>query len=59
MGALPKRKISKQRKKKRRSHQALSRPTLVRDKKSGKLIPPHTINPYTGEYKGKKLINVN
>lgn len=59
MGAVPKRKISKQRKNNRRSHHALNVSKLVKDKKTGKLIPPHTINPETGEYKGKKVKNVD
>jgi large subunit ribosomal protein L32 len=59
MGALPKRKISKQRKNNRRSHHALNLPALVKDPKTGHLIPPHTVNPYTGEYKGKKVKNID
>lgn len=55
MGALPKRKISKQRKNQRRSHLALVLPKLTRDPKTGMLLPRHTINPITGEYRGKKL----
>lgn len=55
MGALPKRKISKQRKGNRRSHHKIDLPSLTRDPKTGLLIPLHTINPTTGEYKGKKV----
>ncbi|HEX9804922.1 MAG TPA: 50S ribosomal protein L32 [Candidatus Dojkabacteria bacterium] len=60
MGALPKRKISKQRKNNRRSHHHMGngKPTLVKDPKTGKLLPPHTINPITGEYRGRKILKV-
>lgn len=59
MGALPKRKISKQRKRKRRSHHGLEVPHLVRDKKTGKLKPSHTVDPVTGKYDDKKIVSVD
>ncbi|MBN1331626.1 50S ribosomal protein L32 [Candidatus Dojkabacteria bacterium] len=58
MGALPKRKISKQRKNKRRAHHALKQIPLVRETESGKLKRPHYISPKTGRYKGEEIKEV-
>ena len=55
MGALPKRKISKQRKNKRRAHHALTQVALVREEESGKLKRPHYISKKTGRYKGEEI----
>jgi len=59
MGAVPKRKISKQRRNNRRAHHALVKPALVKDKESGKLIRPHTVSKKTGMYKGEEVIKVD
>jgi large subunit ribosomal protein L32 len=59
MGALPKRKISKQRKNNRRAHDALKLPTLVRDVESGKLVRPHTVSKRNGRYKGEEIIKID
>ena len=58
MGAVPKRKISKQRKRNRRSHHALNIPNLIVDKETGKLVQPHRVNEETGKYRGKKVAKV-
>lgn len=55
MGALPKRKISKQRKGNRRSHDALKKPALVVDKETGELRRPHRVSKKTGRYAGKEI----
>lgn len=59
MGALPKRKISKQRKRNRRSHHALEEPTLsvCPECKHKKLA--HTVCENCGSYKGVKVLNVD
>jgi large subunit ribosomal protein L32 len=50
MGALPKRKISKQRKGNRRSHNALTAPAVVNCPKCGKPKRPHFKCAYCGFY---------
>ncbi len=57
--ALPKRKISKQRKGERRANQALKLPTLVKDKESGKLTMPHHVSKQTGRYKNKEVVSID
>lgn len=56
MGALPKRKISKGRKNRRRSHHALKVPTLVQCPYCNKLKRPHHVCPNCGKYKDKEMI---
>ncbi|MBD3280770.1 50S ribosomal protein L32 [Candidatus Dojkabacteria bacterium] len=56
--ALPKRKISKQRKNKRRTHHGLVKPPLVRDKESGKLKRPHHVSKKTGRYKEEEVVEI-
>ena len=59
MGALPKRKISKQRKNNRRSHQALKAPTLSKCPECKKMKPAHQVCPFCGTYKGIQVIKVD
>lgn len=59
MGALPKRKISKQRKNNRRSHHALTKPNLVACKECKSLRLPHTVCANCGTYKGVKVLQVS
>lgn len=57
--AVPKRKTSKAKRDKRRaSSYRLPKVTLVRDKETNELVMPHRVNPYTGMYKGRKVIDV-
>lgn len=42
----------------RRSHHALGNPALTTDKKTGAVSMRHRVSPITGEYKGKKVIEV-
>ncbi len=56
--ALPKRRHSKSRKNKRRSHDALTAPTYTKCDSCGALVKPHAICSECGHYKGKKLFNV-
>lgn len=51
MGALPKRKISVQRKNNRRSHQALAKLNTVTCPTCKRQKLPHTVCKYCGKYK--------
>ena len=54
--AVPKRKTSKSRRDKRRSHQRISRVNIVEDKKSGEFRLSHHIDLKTGLYNGKQIL---
>lgn len=56
--ANPKRKQSKSRSRKRRAHDALTAPQYYLDKDSGEPMQPHRIDPKTGMYKGRKILDV-
>lgn len=56
--ANPKRKQSKSRSRKRRAHDALTPPQYYLDKDSGEPLQPHRIDPKTGMYKGRKILDV-
>ena len=53
--AVPKRKTSKSRRDKRRSHQKIIIPNIVADKKSGEFRLSHHVDLTTGFYNGKKI----
>ncbi|MGY5139441.1 50S ribosomal protein L32 [Mycoplasmopsis gallinarum] len=55
MAIVPKRKTSKQRKHKRRTHHALDLPNLVACSNCSKMIQQHKVCPNCGFYKGKKV----
>lgn len=55
----PKRKHSKSRTRKRRSHDALTPPQYYVDKDTGEPKLPHRIDPKTGIYKGRKILDVD
>jgi large subunit ribosomal protein L32 len=50
MGALPKRKISKARKNRRRTHDSLKKPILSKCPKCGKSKRPHFVCGFCGYY---------
>jgi large subunit ribosomal protein L32 len=54
----PKRKQSKQRSRKRRGADVFSAPQLARDPATGNLVIPHRVNPETGIYRGRQVIDV-
>jgi len=54
----PKRRHSHSRTRLRRSHDALTAPQYIVDKDSGEVRQPHRIDPKTGMYKGRKIIDV-
>ena len=58
MAPLPKRKISRGRQHRRRSHMALGRPKLVACPQCHELRFPHHICPSCGSYKGAEVIEM-
>ena len=55
--AVPKRKTSKSRRNKRRSHIKFSTKNIIEDKKSGEYRLPHHVDLKTGFYKGKRVLD--
>ncbi len=55
--AVPRRKTSRMKRGFRRSADALQRPAYVEDKDSGELRRPHHIDPKTGIYRGRQVLN--
>ena len=53
--AVPKRKTSKSRRNKRRSHHKITSVNVVEDKKSGEYRLPHHVDLKTGFYKGRQV----
>jgi len=54
--AVPKRKTSKSRRNKRRSHHKISSMNIIEDKKSGEYRLSHHIDLKTGIYNGKQIL---
>tara|TARA_B100001179_G_scaffold217469_1_gene189345 strand:- start:115 stop:294 length:180 start_codon:yes stop_codon:yes gene_type:complete len=54
--AVPKRKTSKSRRDKRRSHHKTRVPNIVEDKKSGEYRLSHHVDLKTGYYKGRQVL---
>ena len=55
--AVPKRKTSKSRRNKRRSHHRIVAVNVVEDKKSGEYRLSHHIDLKTGFYKGRQVLD--
>ena len=55
--AVPKRKTSISKKKMRRSHHRLSSHNIIEDKKSGEYRLSHHMDPKTGFYKGRQVLD--
>lgn len=53
----PKRKQSKRRSANRRAANAFQAPEFAKDS-SGSLVRPHRVNPRTGTYRGRQVIDV-
>jgi large subunit ribosomal protein L32 len=53
---LPKRRISKTRKRQRRTHWKLAMPGLSRCPKCDEVVAPHRVCPHCGFYKGRKVV---
>lgn len=58
MGPLPKRKISKGRRDRRRAHHALKSAQLVQCNNCGEMRLPHTVCPSCGYYQGREVITI-
>lgn len=58
MPPLPKRKLSKGRRDRRRSHLALSKPNLVPCPQCHALRLPHHVCPACGNYKGQEVVKI-
>ncbi len=58
MGPLPKRKLSKGRKNRRRAHDAIGTPQLVKCPHCEALMMPHRVCPTCGHYKGREVYAV-
>jgi large subunit ribosomal protein L32 len=56
--ALPKRKISKTRRDKRRTHWVLNAPAMSPCPKCGQPRLPHRVCPHCGNYKGTEILEV-
>ena len=56
--AVPKSKITRSRRGKRRSHDSLSPDAYFESKDTGELHRPHHIDLKTGMYKGRQVLNV-
>ena len=55
--AVPKRKTSKSRRNKRRSHIKFLSKNIIEDKKSGEYRLPHHVDLKTGFYKGRQVLD--
>jgi len=55
--AVPKRKTSKSRRNKRRSHHKISSINVIEDKKSGEFRLSHHVDLKTGIYNGKQILD--
>ena len=55
--AVPKRKTTKSRSGKRRSHMSLNPKNIIEDKKSGEYRLSHHMDLKTGFYKGRKVLD--
>jgi large subunit ribosomal protein L32 len=58
MGPLPKRKISKGRRNRRRAHDAIGAPNLVQCPNCKALRLPHRVCPACGYYRGRMVVEV-
>lgn len=56
--ANPKRKQSKRRSANRRAANAFQAPEFARDTSDGGLVRPHRVNPKTGMYRGRQVLDV-
>jgi large subunit ribosomal protein L32 len=59
MTPLPKRKLSKGRRDRRRAHDALAEKNLTTCGNCGELKLPHTVCPKCGFYKGREVVSVD
>lgn len=58
MVPLPKRKLSKGRRDRRRAHDALQATNLVQCSQCSEMRLPHTVCPHCGYYQGREIISM-
>ena len=58
MTPLPKRKVSKGRRNRRRAHDAIGVPNLVDCSNCGQKALPHRVCPNCGHYRGRQVLDV-
>jgi len=58
MAPLPKRKISKGRRDRRRAHDALEAKNIVQCNNCGEMRLPHTVCPSCGFYRGREVVQI-
>ncbi len=58
MGPLPKRKLSKGRRDRRRAHDALGAPKLVECTQCHQKMLPHRVCPHCGYYRGRQILDI-
>ena len=56
--AVPKRKQSKMRSRKRRGANRYQAPELAKDPTDGSVFRPHRVNPANGQYRGRQVVEV-
>lgn len=54
--AVPKKKVSRQKRDQRRSHHALKNPAYIEDPETGELRRPHHIDLKSGTYRGRQVL---
>ena len=56
--AVPRKKVSRMKRNQRRSHDALTAPVHIEDKKTGERRRPHHIDLKTGMYRDRQILDV-
>jgi len=56
--AVPKKRHSKSKTRRRRTHLYLKKPNLVKCENCGEMKLPHTVCPFCGFYKGREVIKI-
>lgn len=57
--ALPKRRVSRMKRRQRQASHKRDYPNAANDKQGGGVHLPHRVNPETGMYRGRQVLTVN